>query len=200
MTHSILFYYLYKLSELVDELSENITMRLLFVLSFLIVGIASDCSRSQTQTNEGTVLCCYYDTKNIPTIGVGFNLQRSDADTVMAQYKLKLADVLNDCKQSTKKACLTSAQATEIFNNETYPEAESCASSYASGMPTAVHAALTDVAFAGCRTLNQFAKMKAALTKEDWKTASDELKSSQWCTDVKSTRCGLDVACIASGE
>jgi GH24 family phage-related lysozyme (muramidase) len=172
-------------------------MRILFVLSFLIVGIASDCSRSQTQINEGTRLCCYYDTKGIPTIGVGFNLQRTDATSVMAKYKLKLADVLKDCKDSTQKACLTTAQATDIYNNNIYPEASLCALSYASGMPTSVHAALTDVAFAGCGTLSQFIKMKAALDKKQWKTASDELKSSKWCTDVKSTRCGLDVACIA---
>ncbi len=175
-------------------------MRSLFIFCFLIIGVASQCSRSQTQINEGTRLCCYYDTKRIPTIGVGFNLQRSDAANVMAQYKLKLVDVLNDCKNSTQKACLTHTQATDIFTNNIYPEASQCASSYASGMPTSVHAALTDVAFAGCGILNQFIKMKAALVKEEWKTASNELKSSKWCIDVKSTRCGLDVACIASGK
>jgi GH24 family phage-related lysozyme (muramidase) len=180
-------------------MSKNITMRVLYVLSFLIIGIASECSRSRTQINEGTRLCCYYDTKGIPTIGVGFNLLRSDAAAVMAKYNLKLADVLNDCKESKQKACLTNAQATDIFNNNIYPAASQCATTYAPGMPTSVHAALTDVAFAGCGTLNQFIKMKAALDKKQWKTASDELKNSRWCTDVKSTRCGLDVACIASG-
>jgi GH24 family phage-related lysozyme (muramidase) len=175
-------------------------MRILFALCFLIIGVASECSRSQTQTNEGTRLCCYYDTKNIPTIGVGFNLRRSDAADVLAKYKLKLADVLNDCKDSTQKACLTYTQATDIFDNYIYPEASQCVSTYAPGMPTSVDAALTDIAFAGCSTLNQFVKMKAALDTRQWKTASDELKNSKWCTDVKSTRCGLDVACIASGK
>ncbi|CAF1475777.1 unnamed protein product [Adineta ricciae] len=175
-------------------------MHFLYLLAFVITGIASECSRSQTQTNEGTRQCCYYDTKGIPTIGVGFNLQRSDAATVLAKYRLKLADVINDCKKSTKKACLTESQATDIFNNYIYPEASNCASEYVSGMPTSVHAALTDVAFAGCGTLKQFVKMKAALGKKQWKTASEELKGSKWCADVKSTRCGLDAACIASGK
>ncbi|CAF1168525.1 unnamed protein product [Adineta steineri] len=175
-------------------------MRVLYVFSLLIIGAASECSSGQTQINEGTRTCCYYDTKGIPTIGVGFNLQRSDATSVMAKYKLKLTDVLADCQKSTKNACLTTAQATDIFNNGNYPEASSCVSRYAPGMPTSVHAALTDIAFAGCGTLNQFVKMKAALVAKQWKTASDELKSSKWCTDVKSTRCGLDVACIASGK
>ncbi|CAF0973019.1 unnamed protein product [Adineta steineri] len=174
-------------------------MRVLYVFSLLIIGAASNCSPSQTIRNEKLCICCYNDTKGIPTIGVGFNLKRSDAARVMIKYKLKLNDVLKDCQKSTKNACLTTAQATDIFNNINYPEATKCVSRYAPGMPTSVHAALTDVAFAGCGTLNQFVKMKAALVQKQWKTAGDELKNSKWCTDVKSDRCGRDVACIASG-
>ncbi|CAF3214620.1 unnamed protein product [Rotaria sp. Silwood2] len=141
-----------------------------------------------------------HDTKTIPTIGVGFNLQRSDAAMFLTQYRLKLQDALNDCKFSTRNACLTDAHAADIFNNNIYPAASACASSYAFGMPTSVHAALTDVAFAGCSTLNKFIKMKAALDMRDWKSASNELKISLWCIDVKSTRCNHDAACIASGQ
>ena len=173
---------------------------ILYVLCLLVAHISCQCSSAQTRTNEGTRLCCYYDTKNIPTIGIGFNLQRADATAVMVRNNLKLRDVLNDCKLATSKACLTTSQAIDIFEKNNYPEASACASSYAQGMPTSVHAALTDIAFAGCGTLNQFVKMKAALDKKDWRAASNELKKSKWCTDVRSTRCNLDVACIASGK
>ena len=177
-----------------------IDMRLFYVVSLFIIGVTSECNRDQTQTNEGTRPCCYLDTKGIPTIGVGFNLRRLDAATVLSKYGLKLANVLNDCQQSTKRACLTMTQATDIFRNQIYPEASECASQYAPRMPTSIHAALTDVAFAGCHTLNQFAKMRRALINEEWQKASDELRTSKWCADVKSGRCGLNVACIASGE
>ena len=184
---------------MVSIIHKIMMMRILGLLFIFVVGVASECSSYQTQLNEGTRLCCYYDTKGIPTIGVGFNLRRSDAARVLAQYKLKLDNVLNDCYYSTRKACLTNAQATGMFNSITYPEASACASSYVSGMPTSVHAALTDVAFAGCGTLNQFLLMKGALNRRDWKSASNELKNSKWCLDVKSTRCNLDATCIASG-
>ncbi|CAF0973035.1 unnamed protein product [Adineta steineri] len=113
---------------------------------------------------------------------------------------LDAKDILFSFGHVCRRFYTIAPQATDIFNNGNYPEASSCASTYAPGMPTSVHAALTDIAFAGCGTLNQFVKMKAALVAKQWKTASDELKSSKWCTDVKSTRCGLDVACIASGK
>ncbi|CAF4579446.1 unnamed protein product, partial [Rotaria magnacalcarata] len=105
-----------------------------------------------------------------------------------------------DCMSSTRKSCITDYQATDIFKNYAYPEASACAASYAPGMPTSVHAALTDVAFAGCGTLKGFVKMRAALYKNDWKSASNELKNSVWCKDVKSNRCNLNMACIASGN
>ncbi|CAF1042189.1 unnamed protein product [Rotaria magnacalcarata] len=175
-------------------------MHSLYFLVFLVVSIASECSLRQTKLNEGTRLCCYYDTKRIPTIGVGFNLQRKDAEQVLRSYGVKKENVLNDCMSSTRKSCITDYQATDIFKNYAYPEASACAASYAPGMPTSVHAALTDVAFAGCGTLKGFVKMRAALYKNDWKSASNELKNSVWCKDVKSNRCNLNMACIASGN
>ncbi len=40
--------------------------------------------------------------------------------------------------------------------------------------------------------------MKAALDKNDYKTAAQEVRNSDWCAQVKSGRRGQDAACIES--
>ncbi|KAE9549013.1 hypothetical protein FO519_007771, partial [Halicephalobus sp. NKZ332] len=100
--------------------------------------------------DEGECLCCYYDSKNIPTIGVGFNLQRPDAAEVMSKYHLSLSNVLKDCTNKTTNSCLTEANAKDLFNTMIYPEFASCADDYAPGLPPVKRAAIIDVAFAGC--------------------------------------------------
>lgn len=50
------------------------------------------CSR--LEVNEGVRLSCYRDTMDIPTVGVGFNLQRADAGAALAAIGASLGDVL----------------------------------------------------------------------------------------------------------
>ncbi|CAF1013646.1 unnamed protein product, partial [Didymodactylos carnosus] len=164
----------------------------------IIRTVLTTCGPGQTMQNEGVELCCYYDTKHIPTIGYGFNLQRSDAASVLERYGLTLSEVLNDCVHNTRHNCLLQNQAAEIFNSGSYVEATACVEEYVSGLPPIVKAGLIDVAFAGCATLNQFTKMKTALEMKAWTTAANELRNSAWCTQVKQTRCNLDYQCIAS--
>lgn len=156
------------------------------------------CGPQQTMYNEGECLCCYYDTKNIPTIGIGFNLQRKDAAYIMKKYNLTLENVLKDCTDKTTNNCLTAANAEDLFNTISYPEVGPCVDKYAPGLPPVVRAAVMDVAFAGCATLNKFVKMQTALKKRDWKTAANELRNSDWCEQVGSNRCNSDYNCIAS--
>jgi GH24 family phage-related lysozyme (muramidase) len=174
---------------------------MLKLLTFLLCTTlaSSACGPQQTISNEAKKLCCYYDSQNIPTIGIGFNLQRADASIVMSTYKLTLSNVLQDCQKKTNKSCLTSSQADDIFNRISYPEAAACADRYVANLPTNKRAAIIDVAFAGCATLNKFVKMKAALDKKDWKQAGNELRTSAWCTQVGQNRCNSDYNCIVEG-
>ncbi|CAF1454813.1 unnamed protein product [Didymodactylos carnosus] len=181
------------------EVVELSAMKFLLILLSIIPAALSQCGSSQTMLNEGAKLCCYYDTTGIPTIGYGFNLNGTDASSTLSQYGLTLANVLNDCKKSTSKSCLTQAQIEAIFNSKSYPEATTCVNSFVSGLSAQVQAALIDVAFAGCATLNQFVKMKADLQNKDYTGAANELKNSAWCVQVKQTRCSSDAACILSG-
>lgn len=178
--------------------SNNMLKLLQFLLCIPLVW--GSCGPQDTMNNEGRKLCCYYDTKNIPTIGIGFNLQRADASTTMSTYHLTLSNVLKDCQQNTNKNCLTDAQVTDLFNRKTYPEAAACVDQYVPNLPITKRAALIDVAFAGCGTLNQFAKMKTALQQQNWQQAGNELQSSSWCTQVKANRCNADYNCIIDSK
>lgn len=169
---------------------------------YVSVTPGASCGPQQTMFNEGECLCCYYDTKKIPTIGFGFNLHRTDAEQVLSKYNLTLSNVLKDCTDQTTKYCLTDAYAKDIFNRLTYPEAGRCADRYVPSLPSVIRAAIIDVAFAGCGTLNKFVQMREALNKGDWKKAAAELKDSSWCKQVNQ-RCDSDYNCIAnynSGE
>ena len=53
--------------------------------------------------SEGKKSCVYKDTKGIPTIGIGFNLQRDDARSKLAGIGLNFNDVLSG------KTCLSDA-------------------------------------------------------------------------------------------
>lgn len=170
----------------------------IFSLLFCINFVSATCGPEETMTNEKKILCCYYDSLDIPTIGYGFNLQRSDANNVMSRYGLTLVDVLQNCGDEYSESCLSDNDADDIFNTISYPEAASCADNYASNLPPTVRAAVIDVAFAGCGTLNKFKKMQEALQNQDWQTAGDELVASRWCEQVKG-RCDRDYNCIVGG-
>lgn len=176
---------------------------LVFLLTILLTleSIAGQCNKEQTIINEGVVLCCYYDTLHIPTIGIGYNLRNSDAADTMKRYGLNLADVLHDCDlpKEQRTHCLKREQAVEIFYQTSYPQAQSCVAGWVGNShPANVLNALIDMAFMGCSKLKGFVNMKAALDKKDYKTAAKEARNSQWCQQVGEGRCGKDAACIES--
>lgn len=173
---------------------------LLSVLSSLSPLSALQCGQSYTIQNEGLKNYCYYDTLNVPTIGVGFNLRRSDAADALAAYGLDLDAVLADCQRGTKTQMLTNEDAVDLFSEYSYPPAVECAEQYAGEQPPYVTAALADLAFnLGCRGLNNFRTMRAALLLGEYADAAAAAKNSRWCGQVK-TRCAKDVACLASGQ
>jgi GH24 family phage-related lysozyme (muramidase) len=169
-----------------------------FVLCVTLASTA--CGPQETIDNQGKKLCCYNDANGIPTIGIAFQLTSDDATTVMAAYNLTVSNILTDCERNTTKYCLTNDQAEDIFYRISYPEAEACVDRYVPNLPTMTRAALTDMAFGGCETLNKFVHMKTALTNHDWKQAAEELRNSVWCKQVKERRCNLDYNCILNGN
>jgi GH24 family phage-related lysozyme (muramidase) len=161
---------------------------------------STTCSPQQTIVNQGTNLCCYNDTSGTPTIGVGFDLTRDDATTVMAAYNLTVSNILNDCERNTTTYCLTDDQAKDLFYRISYPEAAVCVDTYVPNLPTMARAAVIDLAFDSCEILNTFVRMKKDLAMHDWKQAAEELRNSLWCIEVKQRRCTLDYNCILYGN
>lgn len=67
-----------------------------------------DECRARLDINEGERNIVYPDSKNIPTIGIGFNLQRPDARVILAKLGADLSAVLAG-------AALTDAQVAALF-------------------------------------------------------------------------------------
>ena len=61
---------------------------------------------------EGKKACVYKDSKGIPTVGIGFNMQRSDARSIFSKYGIDYDAVLSG------KKCLTESQISSLFNND----------------------------------------------------------------------------------
>ena len=151
-------------------------------------------------SNEALCRCCYVDTKGHPTIGIGYNLDQPGADVIMRRYGLNVTAVKQDCYEHTAKHCLTQANALDLFNTISYPDKVGCVDRFVSGLPPTVKAAVVDMAFGGCSSLQGYHKMKDALMKRDWKRAADESTESDWCGIVGAARCQMDHRCIASGS
>ncbi len=92
--------------------------------------------------NEGYNKSMYFDSKGIPTIGIGFNLNRTDARAkiagVHANYDLIMAHKQN----------LTDGQIRTLFNSD-MADAVSCAQRFAGNIATTPLSAIADMAFAG---------------------------------------------------
>ena len=78
---------------------------------------------------EGNKACVYKDSLGIPTIGIGFNLKRSDARKLITSIGANYDSVLSGSQ------CLTPAQITSLFNNDlawAKSGAQSCVPSFSS--------------------------------------------------------------------
>ena len=153
-------------------------------------------SYEREKLNEGSEPHVYIDTVGHPTVGIGFNLDRSDA-------RRRLAAVGADYdKIRAGSATLTDYQIMTLFNDD-MANAVSCASSWLSQvwwqMSTDQKSAVADMAFnLGCTRLQQFRNMKSALLNGDYDRAAAEMKNSKWCRQVKS-RCDRNIACMKGG-
>ena len=152
-------------------------------------------SYDREKLNEGYYKCVYKDPDGIPTVGVGFNLEkfgaRQEIESVGANYNA----VLNGSQ------CLDDSQIERLFNMD-MDSAVSCASSWLSNwseLSTSVESAVADMAFnLGCVGLEQFRTFKSDLENKEFDAAAADMQNSLWCRQVGS-RCSRDVDCVRSG-
>ena len=149
-------------------------------------------SYEREKLNEGYYKCVYKDPVGIPTIGVGFNLQKFGAKAEIESVGANYYAVLNGSQ------CLDDSQIETLFNHD-MESAVGCASSWVSNwssLGSGPQSAIADMAFnMGCGTLREFVNLKSALEDKNYSKAVEDMKASLWCRQVGS-RCERDVACM----
>lgn len=137
--------------------------------------------RSFISANEGRRNRVYRDTEGIPTIGIGFNLNRNDAAS-------RLRSVGADYNQiRSGRAALTDQQVDALFNGD-LATAGAAARSFLPNLetyPPGVQIALTDLAFnLGGQGLSNFRNLQRSLTNRNFEQAANDLRDSRWYGQV----------------
>jgi GH24 family phage-related lysozyme (muramidase) len=137
--------------------------------------------RDQLAQEEGNRQHVYVDTAGHPSVGIGFNLDRSDArsqlSSVGADYDAVRAGTQD----------LTQGQIDQLFQHDV-STAVSTAQNYYSGfdqLDPARQRVLTDMAFnLGPTRLAGFQNLHTALVNGDFDAAANEMQNSTWATQV----------------
>lgn len=133
-------------------------------------------------TNEGWETRVYRDSLGIPTIGVGFNLNRADARERITELGLSYEAVLNN------EVELNETQINILLNRD-IDTAISIARQLFSNfeqISSTRQIVLIDLAFnLGPNRLAGFTRMINAVNTNDWAQAATELQNSRWYTQVR---------------
>jgi len=133
------------------------------------------------EKHEGKRNKVYPDTEGIPTIGIGFNLNRYDARNKLKSLGLNYDSVRNG-NQS-----LTDQQIYHLFK-EDLNEAIGAAQSFLPNFnehPAKVQGVVINMAFnLGANRLASFVKFKEALINKDYSAAANEMIDSKWYKQV----------------
>lgn len=157
------------------------------------LGTLGECnSYEREKLNEGYFKCVYKDPVGIPTIGVGFNLQKFGAKSEIESVGANYYAVLNGSQ------CLDDSQIERLFNKD-MDSAVGCASRFVNNwdeIGSGPQSALADMAFnLGCAGLEEFHSLKSAVEEKNFSAAAADMKASLWCRQVGS-RCERDVDCM----
>jgi GH24 family phage-related lysozyme (muramidase) len=143
--------------------------------------------------HEGREKHVYLDTLNIPSIGIGFNLQRGGARQTLTSVGANYDQVLAGAED------LTDAQIDGLFDRD-LDTAFAAAHRQVTNFDNLHHNArlvVIDMMFMGEARFAEFKKMIAALQEFDYNAAADEIANSQWYVQVKN-RGSEDVSLMQS--
>lgn len=137
--------------------------------------------QKQLERHEGYHERTYPDSLGIPTIGIGFNLDRQDA----AEKIRKLGADYD--KVRTKKQDLTREQIYALFN-EDLDNAEKTAKQLIKNydsQPENIKLVVVDMAFnLGATKFRNFKKTISCIEASDYENAAREMESSKWYRQV----------------
>jgi lysozyme len=132
--------------------------------------------------NEGVRPKAYKDSLGNMSIGVGFNLEDTSNQPILDSLKLNRDELKSGKRELTDKeisALYSYSMSRAIEDLKKFdPNIKT--------RPKNVQMALIDMSFnLGYNKLSTFKKMKAALEKNDYGTAADEMVDSKWYKQVK---------------
>jgi GH24 family phage-related lysozyme (muramidase) len=136
---------------------------------------------SYISQNEGILNQVYFDSLGIPTIGIGFNLNRIDARSCIESLGISFNKLLRN------EFGLSSEQIQILFERDVDSSikiAERLFNDF-SRISFARQIILVDLAFnLGESRLSKFQKMISAVNNRDWTRAAFELEDSLWFRQV----------------
>jgi hypothetical protein len=157
-----------------------------------------DAERSQTETmiiaSEGRRRKLYFDSLGHPSVGIGFNLERSDAPTLLQKLGADWVAIMDG------KAELTDEQIDTLFRwcfDEALAYAQKLFPNWEDLIPEA-RMVLTDMSFQLHARLLGFVKMRDAVAHEDYGRMVSEMRQSLYAKQVP-TRCARNAAVIEAG-
>jgi GH24 family phage-related lysozyme (muramidase) len=130
--------------------------------------------------HEGKRNKVYLDTRNIPHIGIGFNLNRSDAKSKIKSLGLNFSDILSG------KTLLSDDQIMFLFEQD-FNEAIKRANTFlynSEDYPSEIKSVIIDMAFNLGNDIFEFDGLRKALLNKDYNRASDEMVDSKWYKQV----------------
>jgi GH24 family phage-related lysozyme (muramidase) len=137
--------------------------------------------RDQLGVDEGNRPHVYTDTAGHPTVGIGFNLDRSDARTRLAAVGADYDAV----RAGTQD--LSQDQINQLFSHDVGTAVDTARGYYAGfdQLDPVRQRVLTNMAFnMGPATLGQFHQLHTALTNGDWNAAASAMQNSHWANQV----------------
>ena len=143
---------------------------------------------------EGYRNCKYSDTKGIATIGIGWNLE-SNSGTTGRLIGINWPNCINDGQVNTLYEYSVKRATEELYDYLPW----------ARQLPNGVRDVLVRMSFNmgignSSRGLLSFKNTLELLKRGDYQGAASGFRNSQWCRDVKTTRCNEETARIERGE
>lgn len=151
-----------------------------------------DRAHNYIEQHEGRRHVAYADSEGIPTVGVGFNLQKENARERIEQLELDYEAVCG------KRCSLTDAHVNRLFAADVYIATTDAVSAVPNfwDHPEDVQLAIVDMIFnLGKTRFLQFVNFIAALKDKDYMRAADEMANSKWARQVPS-RAADDIALV----
>lgn len=147
--------------------------------------------------HEGRRSVVYVDSEGHPTIGVGFNLDRGDAKTLLAWVGADYAAVMAG-------APLTGDQIDRLLDRTAADAVQSLRANIPGfdELPDVVQLALSDMCFnLGWPRLRCFVRTLAAVVRQDWSAMADEMLDSLWAKQVgaRAQELAAEVRALAEG-